>query len=134
MIKRRIRRARRRIQGTLCVTLLAGLLFWWWRRRTEKGHTSLKRRESSESGSILLETITATDDLTRIGGIGPKVAGLLAEDGIATFAQLAGTDLVDLRRVLRAAGLPMIDPETWPRQAQLAADGEWGKLEELQHQ
>lgn len=74
------------------------------------------------------------DDLTKIEGIGPKIAGLLTEGGIATFAQLAKADIERIREILVAAGsrYRMADPTTWPEQAQLAADGKWDELEKLQ--
>ena len=76
--------------------------------------------------------VPAGDDLTVIEGIGPKVASLLGEAGIATFAQLAAADPAHLAEVLRAAHLPMIDPATWPQQARLAAAGESDELKALQ--
>lgn len=72
------------------------------------------------------------DDLRKIEGIGPKVAGLLNEVGIASFAGLAASDLSSVREVLERARLPMIDPSTWAEQAALAAEGKWEELTALQ--
>lgn len=72
------------------------------------------------------------DNLTRIEGIGPKIAGLLQEANIATFDQLAATEVSRLEEILETAALRMIDPTTWPEQASLAASGEWETLEALQ--
>jgi predicted flap endonuclease-1-like 5' DNA nuclease len=74
------------------------------------------------------------DDLTKIEGIGPKVAQVLNENGIFTFAQLAQTDATRLRAILQAAGprFKMIVPESWPEQAGLAAKGDWDVLQKLQ--
>lgn len=72
------------------------------------------------------------DNLTRIEGIGPKIAGLLQEANIATFDQLAAAEVSHLEEILEAADLPMIDPTTWPEQASLAASGEWETLQALQ--
>lgn len=72
------------------------------------------------------------DNLTRIEGIGPKIAGLLQEANIATFDQLAAAEVSRLEEILEAADLPMIDPTTWPEQASLAASGEWETLQALQ--
>ncbi len=72
------------------------------------------------------------DDLTRIEGIGPKVAGLLADAGITTYAQLAKTEVDALREILRDAGLPFMNPATWPEQAALAAQEAWAELTSLQ--
>lgn len=78
----------------------------------------------------------AADDLTRIEGVGPKIADLLRADGIGTFAQLAGADVDRLRRVLADAGsrFQLADPSTWPHQARLAADGKWDELDKLQEE
>lgn len=72
------------------------------------------------------------DDLKRIEGIGPKVAELLHSSGFTTFARLAEADVEHLRRILKEAGLAMMNPASWPEQARLAADGAWEKLERLQ--
>ena len=67
--------------------------------------------------------LAARDDLTRILGVGPKVRSLLAENGITTFAGLAQTPVARLEAILEAAGLPMINPETWPEQARELGGG-----------
>jgi large subunit ribosomal protein L21 len=72
------------------------------------------------------------DDLTRIEGIGPKVAKTLAEAGISTFEALASTSVEDIQKILTDAGLKMMDATTWPQQAELAAKGDWDALEKLQ--
>ena len=66
---------------------------------------------------------TAPDDLTRIEGIGPKMAGALVAAGITTYAQLAATDEAGLRAAIAAAGM-RFSPSlvTWPQQAKLLAD------------
>jgi len=75
------------------------------------------------------------DDLAIVEGIGPKINTILHEAGIRTFARLAATEVPALEEILRAAGLRRINnPQTWPEQAKLAADGEWSKLETLQKQ
>lgn len=65
------------------------------------------------------------DDITRIEGIGPKVATIFAEAGITTFAVLAGKTKAELEAVLDPHGPVYVamDPTTWPQQAQLLADG-----------
>ena len=78
------------------------------------------------------EAATLPDDLKKIEGIGPKVAGLLHENGIDTFAQLAETPVEKLSAILEAAKLQMMNPASWPKQAQLAANGEWEALQEMQ--
>jgi len=74
------------------------------------------------------------DDLKRIEGIGPKIARLLNEHGIYTFAQLASTSTDRLQEILEAGGpnFQLADPGTWPEQARLAAEGAWDEFEALQ--
>ncbi len=74
------------------------------------------------------------DDLTRIEGVGPKVAAVLHDAGIDTYAQLAHTEVDTLRDVLRRAGLAFMNPATWPEQAALAASDDEAALDELQDQ
>ena len=93
--------------------------------------------DEAESFAAEAEEVPAKpDDLTRIEGIGPKIAGLLQEAGITTFAQLAATDVEALRQILARAGrrFAMASPEAWPEQAELAAKGAWEALKALQDQ
>lgn len=79
-------------------------------------------------------TSAKPDKLTKIEGIGPKIAEHLAAGGIITFADLAGAPVSRLKEILEAAGprYKMHIPDTWPQQAQLAADGKWDELQVLQ--
>ena len=72
------------------------------------------------------------DDLKKLEGIGPKVAGLLNQAGILTFAQLAETPVSRLQDILESAGYRYMDPTSWPQQAALAAAGDWEGLHKLQ--
>ncbi|CAH0994506.1 hypothetical protein EMA8858_00616 [Emticicia aquatica] len=74
------------------------------------------------------------DDLKLIEGIGPKIADLLINAGIVTFADLAATTAQKVSEILDAAGpkFAMHTPTTWPAQAELARDGKWNELKELQ--
>jgi predicted flap endonuclease-1-like 5' DNA nuclease len=72
-----------------------------------------------------------SDDLLKIEGIGPKVAGLLNEAGITTFAALAETSVDRLNEILDEEDLEFMNPESWPKQASLAAKGDWEAFENL---
>jgi predicted flap endonuclease-1-like 5' DNA nuclease len=89
---------------------------------------------AEESFAVKAEAPAKPDDLKRIEGIGPKIAKLLNEAGITTFAQLAQTDVETLRQILAKAGrrFALASPETWPEQAALAAQGDWEALAQLQ--
>ncbi|HMU92208.1 MAG TPA: 50S ribosomal protein L21 [Anaerolineales bacterium] len=75
---------------------------------------------------------SGADDLTKIEGVGPKVAKVLNEAGISSFADLAGAKAADVQKALDAAGLQMMDPKGWISQAKLAAKGDWEGFEKLQ--
>ena len=72
-----------------------------------------------------------SDDLTKIWGIGPVFAGLLSDHGITTFAQLAQTDVEQLRTIVNESGTSAAaaNEESWARQAELAGAGDWDGLE-----
>ena len=72
------------------------------------------------------------DDLEKIEGIGPKTSMLLQNNGIYTYQDLANTDVEKLKSILDSANFHLGNPETWPEQAKLAAEGKWDELEKLQ--
>ena len=90
--------------------------------------------EPSDADLETYEESIKPDDLTKIAGIGRKVATLLENAGIATFAKLAASSADDIAKILATAGKPYaeIDPTTWPEQAKLAAAGKWDELKALQ--
>jgi predicted flap endonuclease-1-like 5' DNA nuclease len=111
----------------------------------EKAEVAVEKIEPvEEKAEVAVEKIEAVvekpakkeakDDLKKIEGIGPKIATILNENGIVTFADLAGAELEKLKEVLLAAGsrYKMHDPSTWSEQAKLAAAGDWESLEKLQ--
>lgn len=74
------------------------------------------------------------DDLTKIWGIGPKIAGLLQNNGIINFAQLSQTSTARLNEILESAGsrFSLANQATWPEQAAVAAKGDWDELTKMQ--
>ena len=71
------------------------------------------------------------DDLKKIEGVGPKIAETLNAAGISTFAELAKTDAAKISEIIAdVRGNHVTD--TWPKQAQLAADGKWDELQKWQ--
>lgn len=70
------------------------------------------------------------EKLTIVEGIGPKVQELFYANGINTLAELATKSSEELKAILEPKGgiYASMDTETWPKQAQLAAEG---KMEEL---
>ena len=111
----------------------------------DKPAKTRRSRRGGKKDSVVAEEITVAevieskvvaegDDLKKIEGIGPKIADLLVEAGITTFAQLAASTPENIQVILEAAGSKYNShsPATWPTQAQLAADGKWDELKTLQ--
>ncbi|MEN1784207.1 MAG: 30S ribosomal protein S2 [Bacteroidota bacterium] len=76
----------------------------------------------------------ATDDLTKIEGVGPKAAEALVAAGLATFEAIAKAEVDNMKSILTAASprLAHLDPTSWSKQAKMAADGEWDALKTWQ--
>jgi len=73
------------------------------------------------------------DQLTRLEGIGPKVAAALIDAGLDTFTKVAAATIEDFAAALAAAGINFApSAESWAEQASFAARGDWAGLEELQ--
>ena len=74
------------------------------------------------------------DDLTKVEGIGPKIAEALQAAGVKTFAQLASKSSVEIKDIIVAANsrFANANPGTWPAQAKLAAEGNWDTLKKWQ--
>ncbi|MEO6488452.1 MAG: isoamylase early set domain-containing protein [Ferruginibacter sp.] len=78
----------------------------------------------------------AAEDLTKIEGLQKKVLGLLAKENIKTFKDLSKCTIKKLQLILDGAGetYNIFDPATWPKQAKLAASGNWKALNKLQEE
>jgi predicted flap endonuclease-1-like 5' DNA nuclease len=60
------------------------------------------------------------DDLTKIPGVGPKMAMALAAAGITTFREVADADVATLRAAITASAMrPGPSLPTWPEKAKL---------------
>jgi len=93
-------------------------------------------KPKKEKKAAKAEKAEATpDDLTKIEGIGKKIADLLAAEKIESFKDLSKTSAKKLKNILEVAGskFNVHDPSSWPEQAKLAAAGKWAELKELQN-
>jgi hypothetical protein len=109
--------------GFFVIMVLVG----WW--------TSRNKREQAEAmveAHAEPKAEKFADDLTKLEGVGPKVAKILADAGITTFADLANADAADVDKVLDANKLQMLDSAGWIEQAKLAAAGDMEGLAKLQ--
>ncbi len=124
----------------LILILLVILWFWFGRDEEESSEMetpmeSVPQKASMPSEAAVeadIEQALTPDDLKKIEGIGPKVASLLNQAGIMTFQQVVDAGAEKLESILDQAGLQMIDADTWPEQAKLAAAGDWDGLKTLQ--
>ena len=85
-------------------------------------------------GGKIVAPAAEPEDLTKIEGIGPKVAELLNASGITTFKQLSEASPESIKQILDGAGgvMATMDPTTWPQQSQMAVDGKWDELQKWQ--
>ena len=99
---------------------------------TEEQETAKPKKEKKAAKAEKAET-TTPDDLTKIEGIGKKIAELLVAESIVSFKDLSKASSKKLKGILEAAGskFKLHDPASWPKQAKLAAAGKWTDLEEL---
>lgn len=105
----------------------------WWVSGRMGAQSEVVHEPAVHHAELHAEHVTP-DDLVRLEGIGPKVAKILNEAGITTFAGLAAANPMDLQKTLSAAGLQMMNAEGWIEQAALAAKGDWDALQKLQNE
>lgn len=93
-----------------------------------------ERLTSCEKARGISAAPVVPDDLKKIEGIGPKIEKLCNAIGIYTWRQLSQTSTDRLAKMLADAGADYRTavPGTWPRQAELAADGKWDQLKQYQ--
>lgn len=74
------------------------------------------------------------DDLTKIEGMGPKAAEALSNAGLDTFAKVAEAEADKMKEILTEASsrLAHLDTNSWPKQAKMAAEGQWDELKAWQ--
>ena len=99
--------------------------------------SSAKATEDEEKSASKKDTKAKTDkadDLSKIEGVGPKAAEAMVAAGIDTFEKVAKADADKIKEVLTESSSRMahLDPTSWPKQAQMAADGKWDELQEWQ--
>ena len=100
-------------------------------KKAVKAETTPKAEEKPKAEA---KSTVKADDLKNIEGVGPKIADLLNDAGIMSYKDLAKTSVDKLNEILSNEGgtYASHNPETWPEQAQLAADGKFDELKEWQ--
>lgn len=107
-------------------------------KRTRRAGSRKKAGDETATASPDAKAKKATkkeaDDLTKIEGIGPKVAEALIAAGIDSFAKISGKSAEEIKEILTDAEgtFNAQDPTSWPEQATLANEGKWDELTILQ--
>ncbi|NOZ60362.1 MAG: hypothetical protein GXO74_01635 [Calditrichaeota bacterium] len=107
----------------LIIAFVLGLVIGWLLRGVRTGKATVQATKTARP-----------DELTKVEGIGPKIASLLIADGIMDFEDLSRTSVDRLNVILQKGGqnYNIADASTWPEQAALAVRGEWDELKKLQ--
>ncbi|OQX08157.1 MAG: hypothetical protein BWK73_26225 [Thiothrix lacustris] len=86
--------------------------------------------EVSTVAESALTAEQSDDDLTRLTGIGPKLAEAMKAAGICTYAQLTTMSVEDVNQALAGSNIRYnkASAENWAEQATLAAAGDWKGL------
>ena len=86
--------------------------------------------EASTVAESALTAEQSDDDLTRLTGIGPKLAEAMKAAGICTYAQLTTMSVEDVNQALAGSNIRYnkASAENWAEQATLAAAGDWKGL------
>lgn len=128
--------------GQQMLALMGAAAQWWtwmpwaaWLPPASQGVTATPEPQADPAAPVEpapvadpvpVAAVAVDDDLTRIEGIGPRIATLLKEAGITGFAALAAAHAEQLAAVLAAAGprFRLAQPASWPQQAALLAAGD----------
>ncbi len=96
--------------------------------------TETKKAAPKKAAAKKTTKKSASDDLTKIEGIGPKAAEALTAAGIATYADLGKSTIKAVQKVLDESDgkFGAMVPKTWPKQAKLAAADKWDELKKWQ--
>jgi len=128
--------------------LAVAVLFWIWIRRDALAPGSDEAAKAAEEAAAEAEALAKRrevrqdvkpaasvepDDLTLIKGIAAGYQRILNEAGIHTYETLAAKSADELRALFSAANRAApANLESLPRQAELAAKGDWEGLEAFQ--
>ena len=106
------------------------------KKAVKKKVEETKPKAEVKPKKVVAKKVAKADDLKKVEGIGPKIAGIFKEAGIDSFAKLAKTDVAKLKELLEGAGSRYASkvPDSWPKQAKLASEGKWDELKKWQEE
>ena len=102
--------------------------------KMEKAALEVKEKVVAATEELEKKVKTQPEDFKIIEGIGPKIEEIIHAAGITTYAKLAVKSPEEIKAILAEAGnrYKSHDPTTWPRQAQIADNGDWDELKAWQ--
>lgn len=97
--------------------------------RAQRNQALIDAKRATEmptSASGVASAAADGDDLTRIKGLGPKIAAILGQEGITRFAQIADWDDAEIERIDAKLGKfqGRIRRDSWVEQAKLLSQGD----------
>lgn len=95
--------------------------------------TGKEQQQRSSRRSSKFEALK-NDNLQIVEGIGPKMESVLKDNGVQNWSQLGSQTETSIRTILENYGnkYKIIDPTSWPEQAQIASQRQWSKLVSMQ--
>jgi len=87
--------------------------------KEEAPKAEAKTEVKKETPKAAPKSDVKADDLTKLTGVGPKLAEILADGGFTTYAGIAAASVEDIQKVLEAAGSRYAskDPQPWIEEA-----------------
>jgi len=110
------------------------LLFWFFVWRFFPFWDNVVKNDKIKSVKKEKQRVERNDNLKVVEGIGPKIEKLLKLNNINDLEELSETWYDELKLILERAwdNFKIINPRSWPYQAELASSKQWGKLKEYQ--
>ena len=109
------------------IPLLLFIIFIWWFVKQLKKEEMVSSdameitvADNNKETSLQKDETTSKsrpEDLTKIKGIGPKIASALKKSGIDTFSQLASSQTSDIAVILENNGIRAGNIDQWIEQA-----------------
>ncbi len=98
------------------------------------GNPEVIDSDAAKAAGFTLKMKGDGHDFTVIEGVGPKINDLIHGADIHTYSALAQTSVSAIQKILDDAGsrYSLARPDTWPKQASMAAANQWEALKVLQ--
>jgi len=129
----------------LLIAAILGFLVGYFMRRPKAAASDISKETGegdilsfdAKTARAILGKYIAANDLKIVKGIGPVIEGILKSNNVNTWKKLSENDPEHISTLLITEGgerYRLHDPVTWPKQAELAFNGNWEELKEFQHE